>query len=133
VNKPWDFRAAIDLTTNSSADQLFQAYQCKMDAPVLTDILAQTKIDWGAFAWCEEVRENIYPPLASATIVPSPGAVIELALESVIMMAAKPWNSTGGPIRDPSQGCLDTRTKVPWAVLLLLALAGISTLGMGAY
>ncbi|KAH6974950.1 hypothetical protein BKA56DRAFT_618475 [Ilyonectria sp. MPI-CAGE-AT-0026] len=133
--RPWNFRAAIDSTLDPTVDQLYKIYECKMDAPSLLGILAQTSTSWSRSAWCNELRENLYPPSGTiATVAADPGAVIEAILDAVVVQGATNWSITSiTEIGDPTQGCLAPRTEVRPAVMLLLALATFCTVGMGLY
>jgi hypothetical protein len=133
--KPWDVRAAVDMTTDAyAAEQVMRPFLCQMDAPSLDVILAQTSIDWWFLSWCEEVRGHIYTDFASvAATTTDPGAVLESVMESLVMTAGAAWNLTQFPISDPSQGCLVARTEVSWVVVILFFLVAISTVAMIIY
>ncbi|KAN0093494.1 hypothetical protein V8E51_016678 [Hyaloscypha variabilis] len=133
--KPWDVRAAVDMTTDAyAAQQVMRPFLCQMDAPSLDVILAQTSIDWWFLSWCEVVRGQIYTDFASgASTTTDPGAVLESVMDSLVITAGAAWNLTQFPISDPSQGCLVRRTQVSWVIAILFVLVTISTAAMTIY
>lgn len=130
-SKPWQFRGAVDVSTNHAEQQTFKLYHCHLDAPALQPILAQTIVAPAIQPWCTELRGHIYANDSTTfpSFVGDPVLAMEALLDGVVMGAGVAQIPSENGIADPTQGCLATRARVPWPVILaFLAGTGLTVL-----
>ncbi|KFY77916.1 hypothetical protein V499_02818 [Pseudogymnoascus sp. VKM F-103] len=134
--RPWDLRAAVETSngTNLQAEQTYRVYECIMDTPSITGILAQTRLDTMIDSWCNELKEMIISPQPWAEPEESdPALGMVEVLDVIVTMGGSAWNMSEAPAMDPTQGCLAPRARVPWPVILLFVLAAATASVMGVY
>ncbi|OBT50108.1 hypothetical protein VE04_09000 [Pseudogymnoascus sp. 24MN13] len=122
--RPWDLRAAVETSngTNLQAEQTYRVYECIMDTPSITGILAQTRLDTMIDSCRGREADERDPAVGMVEV-----------LDVIVTMGGSAWNMSEAPATEPTQGCLAPRACAPWPVILLFVLAAATAAVMGVY
>lgn len=112
--KTWDVKFGINtaLSTSNSRPYNMSMYTCQMDAPSVAWVLPRIQIGSTLNAWCQRTQGDVFNPFSPEL----PENSVSWVLESMVMVGF--GNVVELP--DATQGCLMTKTQIPWEVCALL-------------
>lgn len=115
--KVWDVKFAINTGKSPDAPLNMLSYQCSMSASSVEwkvrRIVPSTTLDY----WCHRTAGDVYNPFSNEP----PENTVAMTLNTMVTAAFTEVQS----LPDSDQGCLVTKTQIPWFVCALLLLVAI--------
>jgi len=128
----FDIRASIDLTPNAPDPKIMKSFQCTMNGTSVEWVLENLNSSATLLLWSLPLQGNIYNGQGSAASNDS-RLILERFLNTLVMVAGGNnylINTPPGTGDDAgnTQGCLVSRTSVPWEIIFLFAIVSVVAL-----